>query len=191
MKSLATGALSRISRVSLLTVHVPGCLCLQLYFLLPTARTSQNLHLGLGFRGEQSGTGRSHFSLKFCHCFGRGSDAFRIWFGCGSDVVRMWFGRGLDAVWMWFRGGSDVFSDLVQTVWQKLRESGFQRQGQTLEGGYAPSELRAPKSRDSLRLWRQFLPLPRKMGVQKKGSFGKGVFSEGPFSRDSRESRES
>ena len=33
-----------------------------------------------------------------------------------SDVVRTWFG-----------GGSDVFSDLVQTVWQKLRESGFQQ----------------------------------------------------------------
>ena len=25
-----------------------------------------------------------------------------------------------------FGGGSDLFSDLVQTVWQKLRESGFQ-----------------------------------------------------------------
>ena len=51
--------------------------------------------------------------------FRRGSDAVRTWFGCGSDVVRMWFGRGSDVV-------SDVFSALAQTVWQKLRESGFQ-----------------------------------------------------------------
>ena len=27
---------------------------------------------------------------------------------------------------MWLGGGSDVFSDLVPTFWQKLRESGFQ-----------------------------------------------------------------
>ena len=54
---------------------------------------------------------RNHFSLNFCH-----------YFGCGSDVVQMW----LDVAGMWFGGGSDVFSDLVHTVWQKLRESGFQ-----------------------------------------------------------------
>ena len=29
-----------------------------------------------------------------------------------------------------FGCGSDVFSDLVQTVWKKLRESGFQQHGQ-------------------------------------------------------------
>ena len=34
------------------------------------------------------------------------------WFGCGSEVGRRWLGR--------------VFSELVQTLWQKLRESGFQ-----------------------------------------------------------------
>ena len=50
-----------------------------------------------------------------------------MWFGRGSDVVRTWFGCGLDVVRMWVRGGSHVFSDLVQTVWQKLRESGFQQ----------------------------------------------------------------
>ena len=49
----------------------------------------------------------NHFSLNLCHCF-----------GCGSDVVRMWCGRV-------FGCGVDVFSDLVQTVWQKLRESGL------------------------------------------------------------------
>ena len=48
------------------------------------------------------------------------------YFGCGSDTVRMWFGRGSAVVQMWFGGGSDVFSDLVQTIWRKLRESGFQ-----------------------------------------------------------------
>ena len=41
------------------------------------------------------------------------------WFGCGSDMVRLWVGCGSDVF-------SDVFLDLVQTVWQKLRESGFQ-----------------------------------------------------------------
>ena len=70
---------------------------------------------------------RNHFSLSFCHCFGCGSDAVRMWFGRGSDVVRMWFGRGSDVVRMWVGGGSDVLSDLVQTVWQKLRESGCQQ----------------------------------------------------------------
>ena len=54
------------------------------------------------------------------------SDAVRMWFGCGSDVVRRWFGRGSEVVRMWAGGGSDVFSDLVQTVCQKLRESGSQ-----------------------------------------------------------------
>ena len=39
----------------------------------------------------------------------------------------MWFGRGSDVVQTWFGCVSDVFSDLVQTVWQKLRESGFQQ----------------------------------------------------------------
>ena len=39
----------------------------------------------------------------------------------------MWFGRVSDVVQMWVGGGSDVFSDLVQPIWQKLRESGFQR----------------------------------------------------------------
>ena len=58
---------------------------------------------------------RNHFSPNFCHCF-----------GCGSHAVWMWFGRGLDVVRMWGGGGSDVFPDLAQTVWQKLRESGFQ-----------------------------------------------------------------
>ena len=42
------------------------------------------------------------------------------------DVVRTWFGRGSDVVRMWFGCGSHVSSDLVQTVWQKLRKSGFQ-----------------------------------------------------------------
>ena len=51
--------------------------------------------------------------------FGRGSDVVRTWFGCGSDVVRMRVGRG-----------SDVFSDLVQTAWRQLRESGFQHSSQ-------------------------------------------------------------
>ena len=49
---------------------------------------------------------RNHFSVNFYHCIGCG-----MRFGRGSDVVRMWVG-----------GGSDVFSDLVQTIWQKLRE---------------------------------------------------------------------
>ena len=43
------------------------------------------------------------------------SDVVRLWFRCGSDVVRRWVG-----------GGSDMFSDLVQTDWQKLREIAFQ-----------------------------------------------------------------
>ena len=38
----------------------------------------------------------------------------------------MWFGRGSNVVRRWLGGGSDLFSDLVQTVWQRLRESGFQ-----------------------------------------------------------------
>ena len=41
------------------------------------------------------------------------------------DVVQMRFGSGSDVVRMWFGGGSCVFSDLVQTVRQKLREIGF------------------------------------------------------------------
>ena len=60
--------------------------------------------------------------------FGCGSDVVWTWFGCGSlDMVRMWFGRGLEVVRMWVGGGSDVSSDLVQRVRQKLRESGFQQ----------------------------------------------------------------
>ena len=64
-------------------------------------------------------TVENHFSLNFCHCFGCGSDAVRMWLGRGSDVVRTWFGCGSEVVRMWAGGGSDVFSDLVQTVWQK------------------------------------------------------------------------
>ena len=70
---------------------------------------------------------RNHFSLNFCHCFGCGSDVARMWFGRGLDMVRMWFGCGSDVVRMWVGCGSDVFLDLVQTAWQKLRESGFQQ----------------------------------------------------------------
>ena len=54
------------------------------------------------------------------------SDVVWMWFGRGSDVVRTWFGCGSDVARMWVGGGSDVFSDLAQTVWQKLRESGCQ-----------------------------------------------------------------
>ena len=49
-------------------------------------------------------------------------------------MVWTWFGRGSDVVRMWVGGGSDVFSDLMQTVWQKLRESGFQHAGTPLSG---------------------------------------------------------
>ena len=49
-----------------------------------------------------------------------------MWFGRGSDMVRTRLGRGSDVARTWFGRGSDVVSDLAQTVWQKLRESGFQ-----------------------------------------------------------------
>ena len=42
------------------------------------------------------------------------------WFGCGADVGRRWLGRVL-------RPGADSLAEVEgkQTVWQKLRESGF------------------------------------------------------------------
>ena len=57
---------------------------------------------------------RNHFSLTSAIVL----DVVRTWFGCGLNVARTWVG-----------GGSDVFLDLVQTVWKKLRESGFQQSG--------------------------------------------------------------
>ena len=46
-----------------------------------------------------------------------------------SDVARMWLGCGLNKARMWLRRSSDLFSGVVQTVWQKLRERGFQHSG--------------------------------------------------------------
>ena len=43
----------------------------------------------------------------------------RMWLGCGSDVARMSLGCRSDVA-------SDVFSDVAEKVWQKLRERGFQ-----------------------------------------------------------------
>ena len=53
------------------------------------------------------------------------SDAVRMRFGFGSDLVRTWFGCGSDVGRRWLERDSD----LVQTAWQKLRESGFQQSG--------------------------------------------------------------